>query len=159
MDRKLNAARACCLFQRSQTRWRGGVAICKGGKPTNPGHRLDEDFLPLAVKFRGEKGDARGIPAWLAERAHKTLANHVVGQSQDWNTCRRLLRSANCCISSRQDHVRASFRQISRMYRKLFSRHAVTKCIDLKILAIDEAETPQFVKQSEVMRRVAWTGV
>src|SRR5215472_15494476 len=124
-----------------------------------PAHRLDEDFLPLAVKFGGKKGDARGISTRLAERPHKTLANHIVGQSQNWNACRRLLCGANRCISSRQDHVHASLHQIGRMYREPFSGHAVTRRIDHEVLAVDEAEPPQLVEQREMMRRIAWTGV
>jgi hypothetical protein len=27
----------------------------------NPGHRLDQDFLPLTVKFGGEDADACGV--------------------------------------------------------------------------------------------------
>src|SRR5262249_50421637 len=127
--------------------------------PANPGHRLDEDFLPLAVKFGSKKGDARGISTRLAERAHKTLANHIVGQSQNWNACRRLLCGANRCISSCQDHVHASLHQIGRMCREPLSGYAVTSRIDHEGLAVDEAEPPQLVEQRQMVRRVAWTGV
>src|SRR5262249_20683666 len=123
------------------------------------GDRLDGDFLPLAVKFGGKKGDARRVPTRLAERVHKTLADHIVGQSQNWNACRRLLGGANRCISSRQDHVHASFHQIGRMCREPLSGHAVTNRIDYEVLAVDKAEPPQLVEQREMMRRVAWTGV
>src|SRR5262249_29714449 len=138
--------------------WRGGVAVQKGSKRANPGHRLDEDFLPFAVKFGGQKGDACGIPTRLAEGVHKSLANHIVGQSQNWNACRRLLCGANCCISSRQDHVHASFHQLGRMYRKALSGHAKTSRIDHEVLAVDEAEPLQLVEQREEMRRIARTG-
>src|SRR5262249_43125559 len=114
--------------------WRGGVAVQKGSKRANPGHRLNEDFLPFAVKFGGQKGDACGIPTRLAEGVHKSLANHIVGKSQNWNACRRLLCGANCCISSRQDHVHASFHQLGRMYRKALSGHAETSRIDHEVL-------------------------
>jgi hypothetical protein len=87
------------------------------------------------------------------------LANHIVGQSQNWNACRRLLCDANRCISSRQDHVHASLHQIGRMYREPLSGHAVTRCIDHEVLAVGEAEPPQLVEQREMMRRIAWTGV
>src|SRR5262249_39184856 len=87
------------------------------------------------------------------------LANHIVSQSQNWNACRRLLGGANRCISSRQDHVHASFHQIGRMCREPLSGHAVTSRIDYEVLAVDKAEPPQLVEQREMMRRVVWGGV
>src|SRR5262249_49264850 len=107
----------------------------------------------------GKKRDSRRVPTRLAERMHKTLANHIVGQSQNWDACRRLLCGANCCISSRQDHVYASFHQIGRMYRESLSGHAVTSRIDHESLAVDEAEPPHLLEQREMMRRIAWTRV
>jgi hypothetical protein len=77
---------------------------------------------------------------------HKSLANHIVGQSQNWNACRCLLCGANCCISSGQDHVHASFHQLGRMYREPLGGHAVASRINHEVLAVDEAEPPQLVK-------------
>src|SRR5215813_9080161 len=67
--------------------------------------RLDKDFLPLAIKFGCKDCNARDIPPWFGEGVRESLANHIVGNGQNWNACRRPLRGANCCISCREDHI------------------------------------------------------
>jgi hypothetical protein len=120
-----------------------------------PRHRLNENFLPLAVELRGKNCDAGGIALGLGERAHEALVEHVIGESQDWDACSRTLRGANRCISARQDDIHASFHQIVRMALHSLRQQRETSCIDYEILAFDEAKPPQFIEQREIMRCIA----
>jgi hypothetical protein len=85
----------------------------------NSGHRLDEDFLPLAVKLGRKNSDARRISTGLGKGAHKPVADHIVGQTQNWNAGRGPLCGANCCISARDDNVDPSVHQFGRMLLEL----------------------------------------
>src|SRR5262249_23183815 len=74
---------------------------------------------------------------------------------QDWDTCSRTLSGANRCIAGRQDDIHASFHQIGRMALHSLRQQRETGRIDYEILAFDEAEPPQFIKQREIMRCIA----
>jgi hypothetical protein len=83
------------------------------------------------------------------------LAEHVVGESQNWDACSRPLCGANRCISTSRDDIYASFHQIGRMDLHSLRRQTVTGCIDYETLAFDKAEPPQFVEQRDIMRCIA----
>src|SRR5215471_241779 len=99
----------------------------------NSGHRLDEDFLPFAVKFGRKKSDARRISTWLGKGAHEPLAYHIVGQTQNWNAGCGPLCGANCCIAARHDNIDPSAHQFGRMLLELLGRQAVTVPIDREV--------------------------
>src|SRR5262245_35308493 len=155
VDSKFDAACACGLFERPKARRRAHIGIRKHRDAADSRHRLDENFLPLAVEFRGKNCDAGGVAIGLGERTHEALVEHVIGESQDWNACSRTLRGANRCISARQDEIHASFHQIGRMVLHSLRQQRETGCIDYEILAFDEAEPPQFIEQREIMRCIA----
>src|SRR5262249_50276964 len=78
-----------------------------------------------------------------------------VGNGQNWNACRHLLRGANCCISSREDHIHGTAHQIGRMDLHSLRRQTETGCIDDEVSAFDEVEPPQFIEQRDIMRCIA----
>jgi hypothetical protein len=47
------------------------------------------------------------------------VADHIVGQTQNWNAGRGPLCGANCCISARDDNVDPSVHQFGRMLLEL----------------------------------------
>ena len=89
---------------------------------TNSGRRRYEDFLPLAVKFGRKKSNTRRISTGFGKGAHKPLADHIVGQSENWNAGRGPLCGANCCISARHDNVDPGVHQFDRMLLELLRR-------------------------------------
>jgi hypothetical protein len=90
---------------------------------------------------------------------HEPLADHVVGQSQNWNAARGPLCGANCCISARHDDIDPGVYQLGRMLLELLHGWAVTLPIDCEVLTLDKPELPQLIKQRDLMRSVAWSGV
>src|SRR5262249_19185533 len=125
----------------------------------NSGHRLDEDFLPFAVKFGRKKSDARRISTGLGKGAHEPLADHIVGQTQNWNAGCGPLCGETCCIAARPDNIAPSVPKFGRMLLELLGGQAVTVPIDREVLPLDKAEPPQLIEQCNLMRRVAWSGV
>jgi hypothetical protein len=101
----------------------------------NSGHRLHENFLPLAIEFGGENGDARRIAGGLRKRAHKSLPNHVVGQREERNRGRCPLCGANSGVSTCQDDIDLGFDQLRRMFLELLNAQSVTAPIDVEVLA------------------------
>ena len=87
---------------------------------------------------------------------HKSLANHIVGERQNWNAGGCPLRGASCCISRRKDHIHGTVHQIGRMDLHSLWRQPETGCIDHEVFAFDEAEPPQFIEQRDIMRCIAW---
>jgi hypothetical protein len=83
------------------------------------GHRLNEDFLPLTVKFGRKESNSSRISSGSVEGTHKPLADHIVGQSQNWNGVRGPLCGANCCIPTRRDNIDPGVHQFGRMLLEL----------------------------------------
>jgi len=96
--------------------------------------------------------------AGLGQRAHEPLANHVVGQGEDWNLGRRPLRGANRRVSTDHDDVDAGFHNLGCMLVHLFDAQGVPALVDREVLALDEAEPPKLRKKRDMMGRLAWTG-
>src|SRR5262249_4864379 len=138
-----------------KARRRADIGIRKHRDAADSRHRLNENFLPLAVELRGKNCDAGGVATGLGERTHEALVEHVIGESQDWDACSRTVPGANRCIAGRQDAIHASFHQIGRMALHSLRQQRETGRIDYEILAFDEAEPPQFIKQREIMRCIA----
>jgi hypothetical protein len=114
--------------------------------------------LPLAVELGGEKRDPCRIAAGLGERAHEPLPNHVVGQGEDWNPARRLLRRANGGVAAGQDDIDVGFRQFGRMLVHLVDAQAVSALVHHEVLPVYEAQAPQLAQKRNMKGGVAWTG-
>jgi hypothetical protein len=104
---------------------------------------------------RGENCDPGGVPAGLGERTHEALAEHVVGESQNWDACGCPLGGANRWIPASQDYIHARFHQICRVDLHSLRRQTEADCIDYEVLTFDEAEPPQFIEQCDIMRSIA----
>src|SRR5262245_2347224 len=87
---------------------------------------------------------------------HQSLPNHVVGYSEDRNCRIRLLRGSSCNIPAAQNDIHTGLDQFRRMFRELLHAQTITAQINLKVLALDEAEPSQLVKERDVMLRIAW---
>src|SRR5436309_12927764 len=103
MESSMPRARAASSSARS----RDGVLTLLSASTAmrrTPGTASIRIFLPLAVQLRGENCDTGGVSTGLGERSHKTLAEHVIGKSQNWDACGRPLCGANRWISASQDY-------------------------------------------------------
>jgi hypothetical protein len=109
MNGKRDAAFACCASQFVEVFRRGRVEIGERRHTLNPGQRLHQDLLTLAVKLGGQDADACGIAARLGKRAHKSGPDHIVGKRENRDRRGRLLCSADGSISADQDHIDLSF--------------------------------------------------
>src|SRR5262249_36843571 len=99
------------------------------------------------------------IATGVCKRTHKSLADHIVGETENWNVPGRPLSGTNCGISACQDDINARLYQFGRMLLELLGRQSVPGLIDHKVLPDDEAEPLELVKERDVMRRIAWTGM
>jgi hypothetical protein len=99
------------------------MGMGKRRNAANSRQRLNEYFLALAVKFRRKNSDASCISTGIGKGTHKPLADHVVGESQNWNAARGPLCRANCCISAaRRDDIDTGVYQFGRMLLELLRR-------------------------------------
>jgi hypothetical protein len=95
------------------------MGIGERSNAVNSGYRLNEDFLPLAVKFGRKNSDASRISTGFGKRTDKPLADHIVGQGQNWDDIRGPLCGANRCISTRHDDIDPGVHQFGRMLLEL----------------------------------------
>ncbi len=159
MDQKLDAVRVCRILQRLQPRCRGCEVVGKCRHTSKSGRRLHYEVLPLAVEFAGQDADAGRIAAGFGKRAHESLPQHIVCEREDRNHARRPLRGPNRGIPAGQDDIDLGFDQLRRMFFESLGAQSVTVSIDREVLAFDEAGAPEFLKQRDMMRRIARTGV
>ena len=105
INRKLDPACPRRILQRLELPRRGCVGIGECRHAAKSGHRLDQDFLSLAVELGREEADACCIAAGVGQRTHESRSHHVVGKPEDRNRCRRPLCGANCNISAGHNDI------------------------------------------------------
>jgi hypothetical protein len=137
---------------------RGSVGIGQCRHAAKSGHRLDQDFLPLAVELGGEQADPGRVTAGAGQRVHQSGSDHIVRKSEDRNCRGRLLCGANAEIPTGRNDIDPRFDQFRRKFRNQFNTLSVLMPIDREVLALDEAGPPKFFEHRDVLRCSTWTG-
>jgi len=126
---------------------RGLPGISHRRDPARAGRHLDQDVLPFAVEFGGEQTDAGDIAPRVRKRRHQSLADHVLGHTDDrhaagdgLNRSQGRCRAGDDRIGRRTDQGRRPFAQI------VVDGLEATRN-DSEISSLDKPIEPQFVEQ------------
>lgn len=136
----------------------GDALISKCRYPAYFGDCLHQNFLTFAVEFGREDRHPGRVSAGFCERSNETLAQHIVGEGEDWYFRRCPLSGTYSSIAARQDHVHTGSDKLSRVFVKLVYRKAITMAVEDQVMAFDEPQLTQCVAQGDLVRRVDWSG-
>ena len=120
-------------------------------------HSLDQDFLPLAVKFGRKDADTCCIAAGPGQRIYQSRPDHILGNPEDRNRCRRLLCRTNCGITADINVIDMGFDQACHKFGNQINAPSIVAPFDREVLALDEAKPPKFIERREPIGRIAWT--
>jgi hypothetical protein len=94
----------------------------------------------------------------MCQRTHQVFAHHVVGNREDGNRRRRLLRGANAGTGEGENDIDRGLDELCRMLRKLFGWQLEVARIEGQVLTLDEAEPTKLTEESDKVRRIVRTG-
>src|SRR5207244_1397551 len=83
MNQYLDATRCSGICKCTEFAWRCRGPVRKHRNLTGCRNQLQQDFLPLTIKFAGEDANPSSVAARIGERLHQTGTDHVVREAEN----------------------------------------------------------------------------
>jgi hypothetical protein len=154
MHNYLDTTRCSGICKCPEFAWRRRGRVRKYGNLTGRRNQLQQDFLPLAIKFAGEDAYARSVASRIGEGPHQTRTDHVVCEAEYRNYSRGVLSSPNGGIAAALNGIHLAHYEVCRMLNELVRPHSMTGPIHRKVARLNEAQALELLAECHMMRRI-----
>jgi hypothetical protein len=116
------------------------------------GHRLDQDFLPLAVEFWRKQADPGDVAAGARKRLHQSCRNHVFDHSDQRHGASEILKCVQGRLRTGKDRIGRRIDQNCRPLAQMVV-DVLKAAHDSKILSFNKAIAAKLIEKCDDRRR------